>query len=275
MPLTPPCRPTGAAPSPATARPPWRSRAACGTWSSRSGSRARPPAPAAVPAGSRSSSTSASSQCRSFVSDSARFKRSGTERLSVAVGAAGVLSLVDAAAGVTGIPAWRSASSPSGCAGNSRAIARSCFLAPAGSRASADLGDSKARQRHVGGGRRRLLDERRVGLGRRGPIALHPEAVGDPERRHRGRPAAPRMRGPLERRARGVIVAVVELALAEEKGCPVLVAQLLAERGAQRLRGVMVFAGAVRGEPARQVRGRFRRRRRSVRRPQRDGQTEA
>ncbi len=46
----------------------------------------------------RSSSTSASSQCRSFVSDSARFRRSGTERLSVAVGPGGAASLVEGTA---------------------------------------------------------------------------------------------------------------------------------------------------------------------------------
>ena len=230
-------------------------------------------------AGSRSSSTSASSQCRSFVSDSARFKRSGTERLSVAVGPGGAGSLVDGTARRDRGRCRRTRPAQRLVAQRMRrevARDRQKLLLGAGRIARRRcLGDPKARQRDIAGRRRRFLDEARVGLGRRGPIALHPEAVGDPKRRHRGRPAAMRMRRPLERRARGAIVAVVELALAEEKGGPVLVAQLLAEGRAQRLRGVVVFAGAVGGESARQVGGRLRRRRRSVRRPERDRQTEA
>ncbi len=137
------------------------------------------------------------------------------------------------------------------------------------------LGDPKARQRDIARRRRGLLDQRRVGLGRRRPIALHPEAIGDPKRRHRRGPAAMRACRPLERGARGGVVAVVELALAQEERRPVLVAQLLAERRLKCLRGLVVFAGAIRRESAGQARGRLGRRRRSVRRPERDRQSEA
>ena len=117
-----------------------------------------------------------------------------------------------------------------------------------------------------------FFSELRVGLGRRRAIALHPQAVGDPKRRHRRRPPAVRLGGPLERRARGPVVAVVELALAEQERRPVVVAELLAERGAQRLGGVVVVAGAVGGEAAPEVRRRRDGggRQAALRRPERD-----
>ncbi len=140
------------------------------------------------------------------------------------------------------------------------------------------LGDPEPCQRDVARGRRRLLHQACVGLGRPGAIPLHPEAVGDPERRHRRRSPAVPLGGPLERRARGPVVAIVELALAEQERRPVVVADLLAEGRPQRLRGVTVIAGAVGGEPAPEVRGRRHLwivRRGGVRRPERDRKADA
>jgi hypothetical protein len=54
----------------------------------------------------------------------------------------------------------------------------------------------------------------------------------------------------LEPAARGGIVAVVELTLAQEEKRPVVVAQPLADGAAQRLRGFVVVARAVGGEAA-------------------------
>jgi primosomal replication protein N len=114
------------------------------------------------------------------------------------------------------------------------------------------LGDAEARQRGVTGARRRRLGEPPVAGRCLCPIALHPQAVGDAERCHLRR-ASFAARHLLEGFARGAVVAVVELALAEHKQRPVLAAQVLADRAAQRLRGGMVVTGAVGGETARQL----------------------
>ena len=96
------------------------------------------------------------------------------------------------------------------------------------------LGDAKARQRDVAGARLRRLGEARVaGAGLR-PIALHPEAVGDAEGRHL-RGASVTVRDLFEGFARRPVATLVELALGEDEQRPVLAAQVLPDRAAQRL----------------------------------------
>ncbi len=106
-------------------------------------------------------------------------------------------------------------------------------------------------------------------------VSRHPEAVGDAKRRHPGHAAAVRVRRTLERGARRGVVAVVELALAEQERRPVVVADLFGQRRPERLAGVVVFAGPVRREPAGQIRDRRGGRRGAVRGQERDREAEA
>ncbi len=126
------------------------------------------------------------------------------------------------------------------------------------------LGDAEPRERDVAGARRRGLGQARVAGRGLGVVAFHPEAVGDPERRHLRGAAVP-VRQLLEVVARAAVVAVVELALRQHEQRPVLAAQILRGGGAQDRHGAVIVAGAVRREPAPQLGdGRRRGRRRGL-----------
>ena len=190
---------------------PSRSRAACGTWSFRSGSRARRPGRAAASTGSFASSASASSQWRSFVSASARRSRSAGASSLARAAAGRVVARRRRRGGRRGRPSRRSASIGQRV-GREVARDRQELLA----RARPGRGRRPRRRCESGPARRRrsravaVLDQPRVGGGGLRAVALHPQAIGGAERRHlrraRRRPraelarTAPRAAGSRRRR---------------------------------------------------------------------------
>ena len=224
--------------APSSSSPAAGSRGACGTSSCRSGSRARRPARAAASRAACRARRAPRPSGGPCDSDSARFSRSagasggrrGGRRGRGVGGAAsrrpgpGVAAPI-AAQRLVGQRVRREIARD----GEELAAAR-CRSRAAACSATRKRASATSPVRAVA----RLGQPRVAGRGL-GAVALHPQAVGDPERRHlaRGGPCPCASRSKSSRAPR--VVAVVELALRQQEQRPVLAAQIRRPSGgAQR-----------------------------------------